>query len=49
MKGGGIEGCTCEVLRPCYPPPKKKKLERAPKGSFSPEKKNKTENDFSEK
>ena len=23
-KGGGREGGTCEVLRPCHPPPKKK-------------------------
>ena len=23
IKGGGGEGGTCEVLRPCHPPPKK--------------------------
>ena len=28
MNGGGREGGTCEVLRPCHPP--KKNLERAP-------------------
>ena len=27
MKGGGREGGTCEVLRPCHPP---QNLERAP-------------------
>ena len=27
IKGGGREGGTCEVLRPCHPP--KKNLERA--------------------
>ena len=27
IKGGGREGGTCEVLRPCHPP--KKKLKRA--------------------
>ena len=30
IKGGGKDGGTCEVLRPCHPP-KKKNLERAPK------------------
>ena len=30
IKGGGREGGTCEVLRPCHPPPpNKKNLERA--------------------
>ena len=29
IKGGGREGGTCKVLRPCHPP-KKKKLKRAP-------------------
>ena len=28
IKGGGREGGTCEVLRPCHPP--KKNLKRAP-------------------
>ena len=28
IKGGGREGGTCEVRRPCHPP-KKKNLERA--------------------
>ena len=27
IKGGGREGGTCEVLRPCHPPPEN--LERA--------------------
>ena len=27
IKGGSMEGGTCEVLRPCHPP--KKKLKRA--------------------
>ena len=26
IKRGGREGGTCEVLRPCQPPPKKKKF-----------------------
>ena len=30
IKRGGREGGTCEVLRPCHPPPQKKNLERAP-------------------
>ena len=32
IKGGGRKGGTCEVLRPCHPPPpkKEKNLERAP-------------------
>ena len=29
IKGGGREDGTCEVLRPCHPPPPKN-LERAP-------------------
>ena len=31
IKGGGREGGTCEVLRPCHPP-QKKNLKRAPVG-----------------
>ena len=29
IKGGGREGGTCEVLRPCHPPSKKENLEHA--------------------
>ena len=35
IKGGGREGGTCEVLRPCHPPPPKKNLERAPSIAIS--------------
>ena len=36
IKGGDREGGTCEVLRPCHPPPKKN-LERAPSLSVAQE------------
>ena len=29
IKGGGREGGTCEVIRPCHPPPPPKKLKCA--------------------
>ena len=34
IMGGGREGGTCEVLRPCHPPPSTKNLERAPVSTF---------------
>ena len=33
IMGGGREGGTCEVLRPCHPP-STKNLERAPVSTF---------------
>ena len=35
IKGGGREGGTCEVLRPCHPPPKIWKVHKCDEKKFT--------------